>query len=239
MTTVLMEQCAKSAEDAPSGVSPGCLFVSTSFATWTTANPEQFARDFQINDTVYRRLDPEYYIWLRSRMVAAKRAATTGHLDAAAFEALRVRFNAVHAWAVEHFEEVQLLAAVRTFRSCEYKPPLPEEFDRTKRAEPIPSKPSPETERIARAKQLVDEIRDQALALGWTMESLYFSDGYERRPIAARYGVACYIGGEHRIGEVTRQSIELIGPSPIETRSRFYNPDVDQPWIVRINPEGK
>jgi hypothetical protein len=238
MNTVLLEQCAETIPSAPEDDTPNCLFVATSVATWTTANPGQFARDFQINDTVYRRLDPEYYIWLRSRMVAAKRAATAGHLSPEPFEALRVRFNAVHAWAVEHFEEVQLLAAVRTFRSCEYKPPLPEEFDRTKRAEPIPSKPSPETERIARAKQLVDEIRDQALALGWTMESLYFCEGYERRPLA-RFGVACYIGGEHRIGAVTRQSIELIGPSPMETRSRFYNPDVDQPWIVRINPEGK
>ena len=235
MSMELQEQCAKLMPEAPEDNSRGCLFVSTSLATWTTANPEQFARDFQINDTVYRRLDPEYYIWLRSRMVAAKRAATAGHLSPEPFEALRVRFNAVHAWAVEHFEEVQLLAAVRTFRSCEYKPPLPEEFDRTKRAEPIPSKPSPETERIARAKQLVDEIRDQALALEWTMESLYFCEGYERRPFAARYGAACYIGAEHRIGEVTRQSIELIGPPPMETRSRFYNPDVDQPWIKRVH----
>jgi hypothetical protein len=29
--------------------------------------------------------------------------------------------------------------------------------------------------------------------------------------------------------EVTRQSIELIGPAPLEARSRFYNPNVDQP----------
>ena len=233
MSIELQEQCAKVMPEAPGGNSRGCLFVSTSLATWTTANPEQFARDFQINDTVYRRLDPEYYIWLRSRMVAAKRAATIGHLDAAAFEDLRVRFNAMHAWAVEHFSEAQLLAAVRTFRACDYKPPLPEEFECTKPAEPIPSRPSSEAERIDRAKQLVDEIRDRALALGWTMESLYFCEGYERRPFAARYGVACYIGGEHRIGEVTRQSIELIGPPPMETRSRFYNPDVDQPWIIR------
>jgi hypothetical protein len=233
MSTELQEQCAKLKTEASEGDSRGCLFVSTSLATWTTAHPEQFARDFQINDTVYRRLDPEYYVWLRSRMVIAKKAATAGHLPPAAFEDLRMRFNAMHDWAVEHFSEAHLLAAVRTFRACDYKPPLPEEFDRTNRAEPIPSKPSPEVERIARAKQLVDEIRDQALALGWTMESLYFCEGYERRPFAARYGVACYIGGEHRIGEVTRQSIELIGPPPMETRSRFYNPDVDQPWIIR------
>ena len=235
MNIELQETCAKSILQGPGGNSRGCLFVATSLATWTTANPEQFARDFQINDTVYRRLDPEYYIWLRSRMVAAKRAASIGHLDAAAFEDLRVRFNAVHAWAVEHFSEAHLLAAVRTFRACDYKPPLPEEFDRTMRAEPIPSKPSPEAERIARAKQLVDEIRDQALALGWTMESLYFCEGYERRPIGRRYGLVCYIGQQDRIGEVSRQSIELIGPPPMETRSRFYNPDVDQPWIKRVH----
>ena len=239
MTTVLTEQCAKSAVHAPFCDSPDCLFVSTSLATWTTANPEQFARDFQINDTVYRRIDPEYYAWLRSRMAVAKKAATAGHLPPDAFEDLRVRFNAVHEWAVKYFGEAQLLAAVRTFSSCEYKPPLPEEFDRTKPVEPVSARTNPESERRARARGLVDEIRDQALALGWTMESLYFCDGYERRPIAARYGVACYIGGEHRIGEVTRQSIEIIGPSPMETRSRFYNPDVEQPWIVRINPEGK
>lgn len=234
MSTELQEQCAKSTMEAPGGHSRGCLFVSTSLATWTTVNPEQFARDFQINDTVYRRLDPEYYVWLRSRMVLAKRAATTGHLNAVAFEDLRVRFNAVHAWAVEHLGEAQLVAAARALRAGDYRPPLPEEFERTKAAEPIPAKPNPEAERIARAKQVVDEVCDCALALGWTMESLYFCEGYERRPFATRYGLVCYIG-EHRIGEVTRQSIELIGPPPMETRSRFYNPDVDQPWIKRVH----
>ena len=127
MTTVSTELCAQSAEDAPSGDSPGCLFVSTSLATWTTANPEQFARDFQINDTVYRRLDPDYYAWLRSRMAVAKKAATAGHLPPAAFEELRVRFNAVHDWAVGHFGEDELLAAVRTVRAGDYKPPVAED----------------------------------------------------------------------------------------------------------------
>jgi hypothetical protein len=82
---------------------------------------------------------------------------------------------------------------------------------------------------------LVDEIRDQALALGWTVESLYFCDGYERHPVGPRYGVVCYIGADHRIGEVTRQAIELIGPPPMKMRSRFYNRDVDQPWIKRTD----
>src|ERR1035437_6832406 len=158
MSIELQEQYAKLMPEAPRGNSRCCLFVDPSLAAWTTANPEQFARDFQINVTVYRRLDPEYYIWLRSRMVVAKRAATTGHLDAAAFEDLRVRFNAVHAWAVEHFSEAQLLAAVRTFRSCDYKPPLPEEFAKTKPVEPVPTRTNPESERLPRGRGLVDEI---------------------------------------------------------------------------------
>lgn len=35
--------------------------------------------------------------------------------------------------------------------------------------------------------------------------------------------------------EVTRQSIELIGPPPSETRTRFYNPDVEQPWVKPVS----
>ena len=43
-------------------------------------------------------------------------------------------------------------------------------------------------------------------------------------------------GDQLSIGEVTRESIEIIGPPPRETRTRFYNPDVDQPWIRRVEP---
>ena len=44
----------------------------------------------------------------------------------------------------------------------------------------------------------------------------------------------CFLDERKRIGEVTRQSIEIVGPSAKEYRSRFFNPDVDQPWI-KIN----
>jgi hypothetical protein len=161
MTTVLTEQCAKSADDPPIRVSPGCLFVSTSLATWATANPEQFARDFQINDTVYRRLDPDYYAWLRSRMAVAKRAATAGHLPPTAFEDLRVRFNIVHEWAVKHFGEDELPAAVRTFRLDKYKPPVAEDEGRHV---PVPAaRKSAADDILPEAIALVDSISKQAL----------------------------------------------------------------------------
>ena len=96
------------------------LFVATSLAVWSTDEPERFARDFQINDTVYRRLDPDYYAWLRSRMLLAKTAAGAGQINIEAFDDLRQRFNAIHSWAIEYFGEPALLAAVRSLDVRQY-----------------------------------------------------------------------------------------------------------------------
>ena len=209
-------------------------WVSTDLRTWCPRDPSFIARDCQINDRCFRRLDPEYFAWLKLRMHGVKAAADAGRVPAESFDELRRRFNEVQARAINAFGERALLEAVRTLDTDKYRPPLPEEFEKTKPTTPIPARINPESERLIRARGLVDEVRDQALALGWTMESLYFCDGYERRPIGPRYGVVCYIGAEDRIGEITRQSIELVGPPPRVTRMRFYNPDVDQPWIKRI-----
>lgn len=235
MITALPEQCAETISPAPEGNSPCCLFVSTSLATWATANPEQFARDVQLNDTVYRRLDPEYYVWLRSRMVIAKKAATAGHLDAAAFEGLRTRFNAVHVWAVESFGAEELLAAVRRFRSGDYQPPLPEaEGRRTSATRPLKSAAD---DIFPEAISLVDSISEQALSLGWKHPRLYGAGG--NRIFDSQRGLVCYLKPANRIGEVTAQSIEIIYPPPSEVRHRFYNPDVDQPWVKKIGGAAK
>jgi hypothetical protein len=160
MTAELQEQCAESIETE-------ALFVSSTLATWTTANPEWFARDFQINDTVYRRLDPEYYAWLRSRMALAKAAATAGRLDAAAFEDLRVRFNAMHEWAVQRFGAEKLLAAVRAIRAGEYAPPAAEA-----EGPPASTSRSASDRLFSEAIALVDAISERALTLGWSRERL-------------------------------------------------------------------
>ena len=235
MITATAEQPAIAISSAPEGHSPGCLFVSTSLATWTTAKPEQFARDVQINDTAYRRLDPEYYVWLRSRMVIAKKAATAGHLDAAAFEVLRARFNTLHVWAVGSFGEEELLAAVRRFRSGDYQPPRPEPEGRRT--------PAPRALKSAAADippevvSLVDSISEQALSLGWKHARLYGAGG--NRIFDSQRGLVWYLKPGDRIGEVTTQSIEIICPLPSKVRQRFYNPDADQPWVKKIDGAAK
>ena len=226
MSVAVPEQCARSAS-----VAPGSLFVATSLHVWFTGEPDRFARDFQIDDTVYRRLDSEYYAWLRSRMVLAKKDATAGQLDTAAFEDLRVRFNAVHQWAVEHFGEDELLAAVRTVRAGDYKPPVAEDEGT---GVPVPGvRKSAADEISAEAMALVDSISEDALSLGWKRQRLYAAGS--SRVFAPDRGLVCFLKPGDRLGEVTLQSIEIIHPLPSEVRHRFYNPDVDQPWVKKID----
>lgn len=198
------------------------LFVSTALDTWTTGQPEIFASDVQINDTAYRRLDPEYYAWLRSRMNLAKLAAGAGRLSPDAFEELREKFNAVHNWAIAHFGENTLREAIRNLDTRGYAPPV---------AEPDkPVRPARAAEHIASdAVAMVDAIRDRALALGWTEQSLYGTSGATRALFGKACGLANLLKATDRIGEVTRQSIEIILANGV--RQRFYNPDVEQPWI--------
>jgi hypothetical protein len=201
-------------------------FVSTSLYVWSTTEPERFARDFQINDTVYRRLDPEYYAWLRSRMAMAKAAAMAGRIDAGAFEELRVRFNAVHEWAIAAFGEARLLDAVRTADVRAYAPPVPEPW---RPHRPLTTGPAATNDaggfecRVSeRAVSLVDAICDRAQALGWTYEALYQVRGRLRFPFGQGYGLVCFIRDQDRIGEVAADAIEIIGRPPREQRSRFY-----------------
>ncbi|MBI4902886.1 MAG: hypothetical protein HY820_04575 [Acidobacteria bacterium] len=230
MSMALQEQCAATISSAD-GDSPSWLFVSTSLATWTTANPEQFARDFQINDTVYRRLDPDYYAWLRSKMQIAKMLSDAGRLGRDEFEDLRQRFNAIQQWAVESFGESQLLDAIHLLDARDYAPPIPEPDNHGCR-------PRADDD-AADALAMVDSIRDAAIALGWKRDALYRMPVGRRSSLLTESGLVCYIRKAWRIGEVTRQSIELIGPPPFHVRQRFYNPDIEQPWERRNRNEAK
>ena len=82
----------------------------------------------------------------------------------------------------------------------------------------------------------VDAIRDQARSLGWSEAQLYQNRGRFRFPCGQDYGLVCFLEGDKRIGKVTRQSIEIIGPPPQERCLRFYNPDVNQPWLKTTAP---
>lgn len=216
---------ADSGTGTPEHQSHAVLFVSTAAESWTTHQPGIFARDVQINDRAYRRLDPEYYAWLRSKMQLAKMSVDAGRLGQDQFQELRSRFNAVHEWAVDRFGESALLDAIRELDARNYAPPI---------AEPdAPSRvPAPANIAWSEALAMVDAIRDRAFALGWTHESLYAYGVSHRAAIGVNRGLVCFLKPSDKFGEVTTHVIEIILPNNV--RQRFYNPNVDQPWICRV-----
>ena len=205
------------------------LFVSTSLQSWATDKPQLFARDVQIDDVAFRRLDPEYFAWLRRRVQALKSAHAARRISQEAFNEIRTRFNAIQDRAIAMFGEQTLREAVRGLDLDSYRPPLPEQWEPVK-APASQVQRSTEADRLARARALVDAVRDQALALGWTHERLY------GRPASDQPGqrgdlVTALLRPGTRIGQITRQWIEIISPPPHENTLRFYNPDVEQPWV--------
>ena len=206
------------------------MYVSTSLQQWHTDQPAIFARDVQINDTAYRRLDPEYYAWLRSRMNLARSAHRAGQIAGEAFDELRSNFNTVHEWALEHFGERSLADAVRSLDARDYQPPVAE-LDTPPRS---PVKRNADADGSAESIAMVDAICERALALGWKCERLYCNGN--GRLFSQDRGLVSFLRPGDRIGEVSLQAIEIIGPPPTEVRQRFYNPDVDQPWIRRVSP---
>lgn len=200
------------------------MYVSTGLRTWNTDRPSIFARDVQINDTAYRRLDPDYYAWLRSKMTMARLASNAGRISREEYEDLRQRFNAMQEWAIRRYGEPMLLEAVRNLDTRTYQPPVAE-----------PDAPAAPTgaDTAARAEILtrVDAIRDQALSLGWTFDQLYATSTGSKFGPCIRGGLLTCLKPGDQIGEVTQQSIEIILASGV--RQRFYNLRVDQPWIGR------
>jgi hypothetical protein len=216
------------------------LYVATDLHTWEAEPPIPANQDAICEQVGYRRLDPSYYAWLRSRMELARSRYATGRLEASQFEVLRARFNPVHAWALARFGEPALRRAIASVEVARYAPPAVQEALQLPAPRPAehlyPSAGDWRfTHPVAReAVTKVDAVRDQALALGWSEASLYQNRGHLRFPVGGDYGLVCFLHGGRELGQVTRDHIEIIAPSG--SRLRYRNPALDQPWIGHTRP---
>jgi len=249
------KSCAEDITTCEQTTQEAMLFVATNLKSWETLTPEYYARDVSVDDACYRRLDPDYYAWLRYRMALAKKAADSGRISLSAFDRLRTRFDSIHTWAVCRFGEDALRSAIQSLDVKAYSPLLRETFGQgiqypLKQAatEMTPSQ-NPQFlypkhgewqftyEVSPKAVSMVDAIRDQAVSLGWSEAKLYQNRDSLYFPYGQNYGLVCFLDGDLGIGEVTRQSIEILGTTPQHNRLRFYNPDVDQPWLRKVRNE--
>ena len=72
---------------------PESPWVSTALLILRPEPAWRLAPDFAMDARCYRKLDPEYFAWLRSRMLEVSAAHKAGRVSQAAFDELRTRFN--------------------------------------------------------------------------------------------------------------------------------------------------
>ena len=214
---------------------PVVPWVSTDLRILRPEPAWRLAPDFTVDARCYRKLDPEYFAWLRRRMLEVKAAHKAGRVPQVAFDELRTRFNELQENAIALFGEKAIQDAMRALRVAEYRPPAPDAFSgRSDAKEHAISDRAAQPDGArsrAGAEAAVDAVRDQALELGWTRESLYGRSA-PGKPGIRRDLVTAICRPGTRIGQVTRQWIEIIGPPPHENILRLYNPDVEQPWVT-------
>ncbi len=207
-----------------------------------------------IEDKIYMTLTPDVYAWLRRQMEKAHSAYQSGHLQENRWNILRERFYPVHGWVMETWGKEVVARSLKKNQPNPFivsnrvegdsnpaignpkeKPPAPNRSQDNNYLYPASGEyPSIHPVSLEAVTQ-VDAIRDKALSLGWTEAGLYQNRGKFKWPCGQDYGLVCFLGKDERIGEVTRYSIEIIKPSGV--RHRFYNRDVEQPWIKKRTGE--
>ena len=210
------EQSHKPAENI--STQEPALFVSTDLETTQFEWAITSASDVEYSGKIYRRLDPEYFAWLRSRMLAAQSAFKAGKLPETKWESLKNRFNPLQEYAVQKFGKEHLQQAFSQLSPQNYQPPrhVPKKPEKT--AEPpknnwiYPGNKAltciqPVT---SHALAKVDAIRDEALAKKWSEAKLYQNQGRYKFPCGEDYGLVCFVDEDQVIGAVTERYIERV-----------------------------
>ena len=102
------------------------LYVATNLDWWKPTQQDLLARDVRVNGFCFRRLDPEYYAWLRHKMLLAEKAVESGRIPLLAYESLLVRFNEIHIWAEDRFGREKLADAMKSLDQAGYLVPRQE-----------------------------------------------------------------------------------------------------------------
>jgi hypothetical protein len=214
--------------------------VSTDLFVATDLDAQQLggkASDIVHGGKIYRRLSPDYFAWLRSRMQTAQAAFRNKQLLPAKWNALRQRFNFIQEQAIALFGKRALKMACENLDVSQYMPPKIQRTETAQRwlypkNETLPF--AADVDSCAVAK--VDAIRIQAMDLGWTEAQLYQNQGRLRFPCGEHYGLICFVRGDRNISGMTESYIEIIhgAGTSREHVLKFHNSKVSQPWMKNM-----
>ncbi|MCB9764294.1 MAG: hypothetical protein H6739_31265 [Alphaproteobacteria bacterium] len=94
---------------------------------------------------------------------------------------------------------------------------------------PIPGRDGFEVVIAPGATEAVRQVREEALALGWTEAQLSATTGRTRWP-SPEYGLVTYLPTGARVTQVTRAFIQFTDAKG-EVVQSLYNTQVQQPWV--------
>lgn len=196
----------------------------------------------------YHRLTPEYWAWFRHKYELMENAVTRKKISEAAFEKILDRISALYNQAVEIFgkdaldracETTDIAAVDEMIKSGNdavtvprrpRRPSLVAERGRQPvRKNAVPAGAQANAPARSQAAAKVDAVRDRAITLGWSHDQLYRTDGIAYRD----WGLVRFLGENDEIGEITTQYIEIKN-AKARNSLRFYNNEVDQPWVRRV-----
>jgi len=210
---------------------PAAYFASTSLDLREVDNSDQQPQDIYVEYVCYRRVDPQYFAWLRRRMESARRAFDAGNLPKAQWDELRGRFNRLQDWAIAHHGKDALQAAIRSFDPSTYAPPVnwrPEPFLFPKTGDWAFTHAVSEA-----AVRKVDAIREAAQAKGWSDVRLYQNRSCLRFPVGQDYGLVCFLGPDDELGGITETHIAIVHVCGSRRNAlRFANADVYPPRVT-------
>jgi hypothetical protein len=182
------------------------------------------------NERLYIPLTPAVYGWLRKQMDKAHMAYKADKLPADNWNSLRNKFYPLHDWAITTYGRKAIEKAISIPQKNPFNGQLQERH--SEHNYPAIGEYSHAHPVTPAALAQVDAIKDKAINLGWQENALYQNRGHFSFPYGQDYGLICFIDKGSYLGEVTRQSIEIIGTS--SKTLNFYNRDVEQPWVKKI-----
>ena len=199
-------------------------YVSTDLRMVDVPVPDALRRDLLIEGTWYRRLDAQYFVWIEQRVELARKVAQQGKITDAALDSLLTRFQDVKNWIDENADPEKVKVARKLADNSSYDPPpaaLPLPDRVAKQEIQVASGPKKPESHLYPAEgfwehtvpidpevvKLVDSIRDEAIAKGWTEAALYQNRGHF--PAGKCYGLICILDKTDRIERIDRLFIYI------------------------------
>ncbi len=201
------------------------IWAATDLEILEITEPNTVREDILHADKIFRRLSPDYFLWIKKRFQSFKWMKERQLIDSETSIIIESLLQEIHFWAEKIFNQQDYDSAeirLKTFPmiSPEDEKPTPFMYPANEKL-PIFN---PVTDYVL---SLVDTIQDEALHLGWTEPGLYQNQGTASFPYGYEWGLVNVINRGDIIENVTSRYIEVI------SSTGEFNPVLNKKYLRR------